>query len=429
MRKILDRLEHGFNIGSLLYYTGTLNFFGGVAAADNPALQEAASGSPILSLMQYGILAITLLLLLIRCDRTIYLATRRRFLWALVFLVLISFLWSPVPDLTQKRAIIFVGVCLFGLNLSARYTLKEQLYLFAWTAGLIAIINLLFTVALPWAAIEAGEHAGAWRGVYSQKNVSGRMFVLCSSLLLLATIKPSRYRRIFALLLGLTVLLTILSASKGALAILLMLFCVVPLFRVLRSRNSLVVLGVAVLFLTLSSLAVLAVGNLATIAQVIGRDLTFTGRTGIWSVVLSKIALHPWLGYGYRGFWRGMEGDSADVWYETFFMAPNAHNGFLDITIQLGLIGLFILLCSYIKNYGRALIWLRLNQEAEGMLPVMYLTFLLLYNLLETTLFEPAHWVMVIYISITTTVLTEPITVFEPDSENTINSFGSLRDA
>jgi len=26
--------------------------------------------------------------------------------------------------------------------------------------------------------------------------------------------------------------------------------------------------------------------------------------------------------------WLGMEGESADVWYETYFMATHAHNGF-----------------------------------------------------------------------------------------------------
>jgi len=69
------------------------------------------------------------------------------------------------------------------------------------------------------------------------------------------------------------------------------------------------------------SVAIWLVGNTA-IANALGRDVTLTGRTSIWAVVLDKISKHPWLGYGYKGFWLGMEGESADVWHETYFMAP-----------------------------------------------------------------------------------------------------------
>jgi len=49
--------------------------------------------------------------------------------------------------------------------------------------------------------------------------------------------------------------------------------------------------------------------------------------TSIWAVVLDKISKHPWLGYGYKGFWLGMEGNlltsgmKLTSWH-------HAHNGF-----------------------------------------------------------------------------------------------------
>ncbi|MDZ8054931.1 MAG: O-antigen ligase family protein [Aulosira sp. ZfuVER01] len=427
MRKKLEILEYIFFIVSILYYTGTINFLGGVTSADNPALQESGESSAILSLIQYGILAITLLLVVIRRNQISYFVSKRKFLLVFTGLILISFLWSPVPDLTLRRALIFLGVSLFGLSISARYTIKEQLYLFAWAMGIIVVINLLFTLALPSIGIEGGEHAGAWRGVYPQKNVSSRMFVLSSLILLLAKIGTHRYRYILAVLLGLSVVLTLLSASKGALVILLVMFALVPLFQALQLNNTWVLPLLVSLLLIGSSIAILLISNSETIVKFLGRDLTLTGRTGIWSVVISKIALHPWLGYGYKGFWLGMEGDSADVWYETFFMAPNAHNGWLDITVQLGLVGLFFFLLSYIKNCLRAIAWLRLNHTVEGLLPVLYLTFIFLYNLAETTLLDPAQFIWVMYTSITTTVLTQPIVVKDFNSPFRNNTFKRLK--
>ncbi|BAY13952.1 O-antigen ligase family protein [Calothrix sp. NIES-2098] len=427
MRKKLLFLENLFVVFSFLYYSGTINFLGGVTSAENPALQEAGDGSPIMSLIQYGILAVTILLVVLRRNKITYLVSKRKFILAFTGLILISFLWSPVPDLTLRRALIFLGVSLFGLSISARYTLREQLYLFAWAMGIIVMINFLFTLALPSVGIEGGEHAGAWRGVYAQKNVSSRMFVLCSLILLLAKIGTQKYRYILAITLGLSVVLTILAASKGGLVILLVMFALVPLFKALRLNNSWILPLLISFLLIVSSIAIFLIDNSEIIVKLLGRDLTLTGRTGIWSVVISKIALHPWLGYGYKGFWRGMEGDSADVWYETLFMAPNAHNGWLDVTVQLGLVGLFCFLMSYIKNCIRAIAWLRLNYTVEGLLPVIYLTFIFLYNLAETTLLDPAQFIWVMYTSITTTVLTQPILVKDLNSQYGNNKLGRLK--
>ncbi|MBD2245263.1 hypothetical protein H6G26_17165, partial [Nostoc sp. FACHB-888] len=162
MQKILETLDKAFIVISLLYFTSTLNFFGGISSADNPALRDSGDeNSAVLSLMQYVILGITFLLTCIRSQRIAYLASKRRFLWALVALAILSFLWSPIPDVTLRKAIVFLGLILFGLNVAARYTLEEQLRLLCITMGLIILINVVFTLSLPWAAIESGEHQGA----------------------------------------------------------------------------------------------------------------------------------------------------------------------------------------------------------------------------------------------------------------------------
>ena len=114
-----------------------------------------------------------------------------------------------------------------------------------------------------------------------------------------------------------------------------------------------------------------------------------------------------------------MVGDSADVWYETLFMAPNSHNGFLDVAVELGLIGLSCFLLTFVKNCMRAISWVRLNPTAEGLLPIMFLMFLFLYNLVESTVMDPSIFVLLLYTSITTAMLVQPIPV--QDSAQSVN--------
>jgi exopolysaccharide production protein ExoQ len=404
-------LESAFIIVSILYYTGSISFLGGVSAsAENPALQGSVGElSPLMSFLQYVVFGGTLLLIVIWHRRILYLASKRRVLWLCLLLVACSFLWSAVPDIALRRSIVFVGISLLGLVFSARYTLRQQLSHLAIAMGLLVMINLLFTLALPSVAIELGEHAGAWRGAYAQKNVAARMFVLAAMILLLAAMSSHRYKRLLGVLLALAVGMTILTTSKSALVILIILFALVPLYRTLRLDQNLILPIATILLLVGGSAVILLMANAEMLVSFLGRDLTLTGRTGIWSVVISKIVLRPWLGYGYNSFWLGKEGPSVDVWYETSFIAPNSHNGVLDLLVDLGIVGLILFSLSFIVNLGRALTWLRLSHTAEGLLPMMFLTFLLLFNLAETTILAPASWVMIFYTSLTTSMLTEPI--------------------
>lgn len=427
-KKVLEIAEKIFIIFSLLHFSSTLNFFAGTTSAEDPTFQvgDVSDSNPILGLLQYLILGITLLLTAIRYRYIAYLASKRRFLWALAVLILLSFLWSALPDLTLRRGVIFLIIILFGLNVTARYSMREQLFLLSWTMGILVAINVLFTLALPSVGIEAGEHQGSWRGVYIQKNLFARMMVMSALTFLLATLESRSHRRILGIGLGLSVVLILLSGSKGALLIFLILVILLPLFKILRLSNNLSTPLMIIVLLLAASALIILVDSSETLAKFLGRDLTLTGRTGIWAVVIGKIAQHPWVGYGYKGFWRGMEGDSADVWYETFFLAPHAHNGFLDITVELGLIGLSLFLLTYGKSCLRAITWLKLNPSAIGLLPITYLMFMFLYNLTENSLTDPNYFIWALYSSITTSMLTQPILVsrtkIESNSEKLLSS-------
>lgn len=66
------------------------------------------------------------------------------------------------------------------------------------------------------------------------------------------------------------------------------------------------------------------------------------GRTQLWEYILSDINLRPLQGYGFGAYWTAERMDL--VWSRFRWHAPLAHNGYLDETIQTGLIGMGLML-------------------------------------------------------------------------------------
>ena len=417
MKEFIGLAERGFIVFGLLYFTAALNFLGGDMQPPVDSILTAAAApnesSPLLLAIQSGVLAVTLFLTCKRWQSVVYVAMKRKLLWAFMGLIMASVLWSAVPNFTLRRSLVLLGATFFGLYLSARYSLKEQMRLLAWALGIAALLSVFFTLAFPSFAIETGEHEGAWRGIYAQKNVLARMMLLSAMNFLLLALDSRSYRYLVWAGFGLSVILLLLSTSKTALVVLLILLTLLPLFRALRWNYSVAVPLYITLLLLGGSVALWLVANTEAVISALGRDVTLTGRTGLWAFVLDKIWKHPWLGYGFKAFWRGMEGESADIWYDSYFMAPSGHNGYLDLALELGLVGLLFFMLSYLKGYLRAVTWLRLNKTTEGLWPIIYLTFLLLCNITESLFLEPNYIFWVLYTAIITTILVQRIQIVE----------------
>jgi len=87
-------------------------------------------------------------------------------------------------------------------------------------------------------------------------------------------------------------------------------------------------------------------GNMAA---AVGKDPTLTDRTKIWAFVLS-MHTNPLLGTGYESFWLGPR--LQWIWSNAGLGGlTEAHNGYIEMYLNLGLIGLFFLICVLIASY------------------------------------------------------------------------------
>ena len=129
----------------------------------------------------------------------------------------------------------------------------------------------------------------------------------------------------------------------------------------------------------------------------LGRDATLTGRTEIWNIVLDVGPGNFLLGRGYGSFWSGSTAEQ--VWdrltYHTHF--TQSHNGYIDIYLELGVIGLFLLawmMCSVVGTFRQTF---AVNVE-YGAYRLAFFTAILVHNLTESSYGRPTHLLWFVFL-------------------------------
>ncbi len=369
--------------------------------------EEATSvpNDPYSPILFMGIYAVTILLVGMHWHSFARIVTKDIWIWLLVGIALASIFWTVAPDITPRRSLLFLGTSLFGVYLARRFTLREQLELCAYAFGFVVILSFAFALALPFYGTmtvqEGGVHAGAWRGAMTHKNILGRFVVLSSQVFLFVALGKSSsnptFQRLAWVGYTLSVALVVLSTSKTSLISFIVLTIIFFLYRTWRLNYSQLIPLTIAIVLVVGSGAILVIDNLEVIAGATGRDLTLTGRTEIWSVMLEKIGERPLTGYGLNAFWRDWDSPvTADVWRQLAWECPYGHNGFMDLLVELGIPGLMVFLTSYFTTFVRSANLLLMTRNVEGIWYLMYLTFLLIYNISESTLVatNSIYWIL-----------------------------------
>ncbi len=315
-----------------------------------------------------------------------------KILCLLVGLVIVSFLWSVLPGVTLRRSIALVGTTLFATYLVLRYTPRELVVLIAWACTIAAVAGLALVFSWPEAAIHGvGVHEGSWRGVFEHKNLTGRTMVLGTLACVLTLFMRSSSPFTRAIAITGTVCCTIfviMATSRTGWAIGgLLTFLLLPLFVLRRGSPRHFYLKIGLLgTLFFAVAAYLTVQFAETGLGLVGRDFTLTGRTKLWSLAVEFGSNRPLLGYGYRVFWTEQ---NAGALYGRLWDGASmghAHNGFIDVWLDIGFIGLLLVLLLLVGGIARSL---RHLGETDGVLSYWFplaLAFVALAGMTEQTI-------------------------------------------
>lgn len=383
-------MEIGFTLFAIYFFSNARVWWGG-----SPSSGEVDPipdvGNPKEYIVAGGIYFVALVLTLRRPRAAWRAATADSFLVAILGLALASALWSDAPDVVFRRGAALLGSSVFGVYLHVRYNTEDQLRLLGWTFGLVVVLNILQVGPSTLAE-------GAFNGVFQNKNSLGRMMALATLVFVFLawTRRPRAPAVLFA---GLSVVLLWMSSSATGLIVLLTVLSIIPFLRKLAQDMRLRVAFGSVAILVLGSGLLLGTSTLEAVSSLFGRDATLTGRTDLWRYIIAMIQQRPWFGYGYETFWLWALPLRLPVDEGAGWVAPNAHNGYLEVTLALGLVGLLIFTASLVRGAIRGLRHLRRQTGPPGLWPLIILCFVLLYNITEVVALARANLSWVLYVT------------------------------
>jgi O-antigen ligase len=246
--------------------------------------------------------------------------------------------------------------------------------------------SLVFGIVRPELAIHhetSPELANAWHGLASHKNGLGAMASL--GVILWAHAFLAHEERGLKMWLGLALSGACLVLSKSSTSLLTSILVIGFLLLLLRAPPALSTLrpyliggfSAVLLVYVLMLLGVLPGVDalLSPVSSAFGKDTSFSGRTGIWQIIRAQIAQHPVKGIGYGGYWVGPEpwSPAYEMVQRLNFYPGQAHNGYLEVLNDLGIVGMLVLI-GYLAAYiFQCLALLRVDRDQAALFLGLFL--------------------------------------------------------
>jgi exopolysaccharide production protein ExoQ len=394
---VLKRLEWIFHSAVLILQWGAIMPLL-LNSTHGPA--DLGAANPLNTISNVIVLAMVLLLHLRHARATLRYTPALWLILGLLVLAFASTFWSEYPDITLRRASSLATGALWAWYVAVRYDLSDVVRLFAQTLAFLALTSLAIAIAIP--GIGGADPLGpdGWRGVFATKNDLGAaMSIGAATYIYLLTAREQRLSALLLRLAGLACCLTLLYLSESrtswVLAMVAPIICIVN--RLMHRRIAIGIIIWTIFILILAPGTVLLAEQLSVIAPMLGRDATLTGRADLWAMLPAFISERPWLGYGYGGFWVESSPRVDFIWNAIGWAAPHSHNGWLDVLLDLGIVGLTIMAVQLLLVLVKTIRAVIAGHEPDAQFLMLMTVGLLINNLAESSLVRPGqNWVTLV---------------------------------
>jgi O-antigen ligase len=351
----------------------------------------------LLRLIGYGIV---FLLVLIKPKRHFRFLVSNKLLLALIVFAIASVTWSLFPSATILSLRSLIKSYLFAVCFVSMYSVREQIRLIQLPLVAGGIASAFVALLMPEIGTRSDISEVFWQGIYGHKQYLGGFMLICSSTFIPFIFKSKSKTGFYLNSLGLLFCLSIsyFSGSKTSIIGILILVLSLPYYILLSYSYNLgqkirslffIIFGFgALVFIAL------ILSNYETImVDILRKGTDINGRLPLWVLCIVEGMKRPILGYGYYGFWSSDAGIS--IAYRTSWMSPalynplywnpgetfpwHAHNGLLEVFLNLGIVGLTLLLLSVGHTAAKILSKLKVNQLSTSYYsPEVHWMFLLL---------------------------------------------------
>jgi exopolysaccharide production protein ExoQ len=367
-------------------------WFGMGAAVDSPA--QYLEGSPFDRFLLTTLVAAGIGVLFTRRSKVLAILRANGPILIFILYCGISIMWSDFPAVALKRWVKLLGdltmVLIVLTELDPLAALKHWL---ARVCFVLVPVSVLFIKYYP--DLGRGYNRFTWTayytGVATGKNELGivcLVFGMAAVWRLLRVYREGRRARknrpLFAQIASLVMIVWLLSmansvTSQSCLIMASVLMMATQSQMVARRHWIIHLLVILMLGLSVSTLFLnLGSGLLTTM----GRNSSLTGRTEVWTEVLN-LSGSSWFGTGFESFWLGPR---IQKMWDVFWWHPNeAHNGYIEIYLNLGWVGIALLSVVLVTGYRRVMASVRRFPE-EGCLRLALIFTVLAYNCTESAI-------------------------------------------
>lgn len=312
-----------------------------------------------------------------------------RWLLLLFLYMLVSISWSDYPFVSLKRWFKASGSIVMALVVLTGPSPREEIESILRRIVYILIpFSALLVKYYPQFGMRFGRYSGApeWVGVTLGKNTLGALCMVSALFLIWEWAKRRKQTEISSaryvtmanvVVLGLTFwLLRGPGGAYSATSLVVLIVGLATIFMLRRLKSNVNLRVMSCVFLLVAGLLYFFINPLNIVISLTGRNETLTGRDEIWDKLIPVAMENPVIGVGYGGYW------TKPLVFGKLTI-NEAHNGYLDIFIELGAIGLILLAIVIVDFFKKSIDVFKYDREWGSFL-FAFLIISLLYNITES---------------------------------------------
>jgi len=326
-----------------------------------------------------------------------------RWLILLLGYMLLSTAWSDLTFVAFKRwTRELIMVLMLFLLLSEINPAEAFASVLRRVAYILMPFSLLLIKYYPALGVAYGRWSGElmWIGMTVHKNCLGRLCMIVSAFLIWDSLRRWRAGSLWSdrwrTVADCGVLMIALYMLRGpgkaysatSIATLLVGIATLLGLQWLRRCNFLpsgrcVAAGLLGLFVFGVAAPFVGGANVARFSGALGRDDTLTGRTQTWAELVPLVKERPILGVGFGSFWTAARRE--------FYEMSHGHNGYLDVLLDLGAVGIFVWVGVLVTYAEKAAVALTLDYDRAA-LAIALLAMSAVYNTSESALSDMSEF-------------------------------------
>lgn len=387
-----------------------ISFYFPVKGINTPA--DYLEGSPIDRLF-FGVLIIIGVIILLKRNISWRSAINQNIWISLLFLYCgVSILWSDFPSISFKRFVKDIGNIIMVLIVVTDQKSEDALNLLLKRFGYILLpLSITFYKYFP----EIGRGYDGFTGklivtgAAINKNALGALCLVSLIFLIWKSYFKPKEEIIYSketeyyinwIMIIMAIWLLVSSDSSTADVCLIIGLVLIMCFelRIFKANVYALKKAMYVCLLFVGFFIVINYQVIHTIVTLTGHQLTFWDRVSLWPELIKLSSGSVLLGTGYDCYWLGERMEI--LWNKYWWHPTEAHNGYVEIFLELGVIGLILYCIFFVTCFNK--IFKRIaGGDKNAILQLAFFIVVLFYNITESA-FKGLHlmWYVLLLVTI-----------------------------